>query len=135
MALEESSASIESHTSSSASLTINLDPPLESSSNTSKLNAQAPAFVPGRVYATRTAPLHQITTQFLYAPQLPLQSPPSPYYAGVARRFVDQEVAAADADNSTKNGGLTEEAAQKIVNQVFKSLVLFRLGLYVFYCL
>lgn len=118
MALEESSASIESHTSSSASLTINLDPPLESSSNTSKLNAQAPAFVPGRVYATRTAPLHQITTQFLYAPQLPLQSPPSPYYAGVARRFVDQEVAAADADNSTKNGGLTEEAAQKIVNQV-----------------
>lgn len=124
MALEESSASVDSHSSSSASLSFNLDPPVESSSNTSKLNAQAPAFVPrtspGRVY---TAALHQITThvpvqnQFLYAPQLPVQSPTSPYYGGVARRFVDQEVAA-DADNSSKNGGLTEEAAQKIVNQV-----------------
>ncbi|KAL3322556.1 hypothetical protein AABB24_039919 [Solanum stoloniferum] len=131
---EESSVSVDSHTSSSASLSFNLDRPLESSSsNTSKLNAQAPAFLPrtssGRVYATRAAPLHQITThvaiqnQFLYAPQLPLQSPQSPYYGGggVSRRFVDQEVAAtatADSDNSAKNGGLTEEAAQKIVNQV-----------------
>lgn len=130
---EESSVSVDSHT---ASLAFNLDRPLESSSsNTSKLNAQAPAFLPrtssGRVYATRAAPLHQITThvaiqnQFLYAPQMPLQSPQSPYYGGgggVARRFVDQEVAAAataDADNSAKNGGLTEEAAQKVVNQVF----------------
>ncbi|XP_015166697.1 la-related protein 6B-like isoform X1 [Solanum tuberosum] len=126
---EESSVSVDSHTSSSASLAFNLD----SSSNTSKLNAQAPAFLPrtssGRIYATRASPLHQITThvaiqnQFLYAPQMPLQSPQSPYYGGggVARRFVDQEVAAAataDADNSAKNGGLTEEAAQKIVNQV-----------------
>lgn len=131
MALEESSASVDSHSSPSASLTSNLDPPIESfSSNTSKLNAQAPAFLPRtsprRVYA---APLHQITTHlplqnhFLYAPQLPLQSPPSPYYAGVARRFVDQEVtAAADADDLAKNGGLTEEAAQKIVNQVFKKV-------------
>ncbi|XP_055802312.1 la-related protein 6B-like isoform X2 [Solanum dulcamara] len=127
MALDESSASVDSHSSPSASLTSNLDPPIESSSsNTSKLNAQAPAFLPrtspGRVYA---APLHQITTHlplqnhFLYAPQLPLQSPPSPYYASVARRFVDQEVtAAADVDDLAKNGGLTEEAAQKIVNQV-----------------
>ncbi|KAH0706484.1 hypothetical protein KY290_011066 [Solanum tuberosum] len=129
---EESSVSVDSHT---ASLAFNLDRPLESSSsNTSKLNAQAPAFLPrtssGRVYATRAAPLHQITThvaiqnQFLYAPQMPLQSPQSPYYGGggaVARRFVDQEVAAAataDTDNSAKNGGLTEEAAQKVVNQV-----------------
>ncbi|TMW89357.1 hypothetical protein EJD97_017294 [Solanum chilense] len=127
---EESSVSADSHTSSSASVAFNID---SSSSNTSKLNAQAPAFLPrtssGRVYATRAAPLHQITThiaiqnQFLYAPQLPLQSPQSPYYGGggVARRFVDQEVAAAttaDADISAKNGGLTEEAAQKIVNQV-----------------
>ncbi|XP_004251985.1 la-related protein 6B [Solanum lycopersicum] len=131
MAMEEEySVSVDSHTSSSASLTYNID---SSSSNTSKLNAQAPAFLPrtssGRVYATRAAPLHQITThiaiqnQFLYAPQLSLQSPQSPYYGGggVARRFVDQEVAAAttaDADISAKNGGLTEEAAQKIVNQV-----------------
>ncbi|KAG5570561.1 hypothetical protein H5410_060327 [Solanum commersonii] len=80
---EESSVSVDSHT---ASLAFNLDRPLESSSsNTSKLNAQAPAFLPrissGSVYATRAAPLHQITThvaiqnQFLYAPQLPLQSP------------------------------------------------------------
>ncbi|XP_015061742.1 la-related protein 6B-like isoform X2 [Solanum pennellii] len=127
---EESSVSVDSHTSSSASLAYNID---SSSSNTSKLNAQAPAFLPrtssGRVYATRAAPLHQITThiaiqnQFLYAPQLSLQSPQSPYYGGggVARRFIDQEVAAAttaDADISVKNGGLTEEAAQKIVNQV-----------------
>ncbi|MCD7466459.1 hypothetical protein HAX54_003195 [Datura stramonium] len=130
MALEESSASVDSHSSSSASLSFNPDRPFESSSNTSKLNAQAPAFVPrtssGRVYATRSAALHQITThvpvqnQFPYAPQLPVQSPPSPFYGGVARRFVDQEVAvgAADADNSAKNGGLPEEAAQKIVNQV-----------------
>ncbi|XP_016436704.1 la-related protein 6B [Nicotiana tabacum] len=128
MALEEE----DSHSSSSASLSLNQDCPFESSSSssnnnsTSKLNAQAPAFVPrisapGRVYATR---LHQINVthvvpvvqnQFIYAPQ---QSPPSPYYGGVARGFVDQEVAAADSNNSAKNGGLTEEAAQKIVNQV-----------------
>ncbi|PHU24602.1 La-related protein 6B [Capsicum chinense] len=126
MALEESSASVDSHS-------FNLDRSFESSSsNTSKLNAQAPAFVPRtsseRVYATRSAAaLHLTTTthvpvqnQYLYAPQLPVQCPPSPYYGGVARRFVDQEVptAAADADNSAKIGGLTEEAAQKIVNQV-----------------
>lgn len=132
MALEEE----DSHSSSSASLSLNQDCPFESSSSssnnnsTSKLNAQAPAFVPrisapGRVYATR---LHQINVthvvpvvqnQFIYAPQ---QSPPSPYYGGVARGFVDQEVAAADSNNSAKNGGLPEEAAQKIVNQVFKSV-------------
>ncbi|KAK4343894.1 hypothetical protein RND71_036988 [Anisodus tanguticus] len=106
MALEESSASVDSHS-------FNQDRPFESSSsssNTSKLNAEAPAFVPrispGRVYVP-------IQNQFIYAPQLPVVQ--SPYYGG--RRFVDQEVPIAVAADADKNGGLTEDAAQKIVNQ------------------
>ncbi|XP_059277464.1 la-related protein 6B-like [Lycium ferocissimum] len=104
MALEESSA-------------LNQDRPFESSSSSSssKLNAEAPAFVPristGRVYPTRAHVAVLQNHQLVYAPQLPVVH--SPYY-GVARPFVDQEV---DANN--KNiGGLPGEASQKIINQV-----------------
>ncbi|OIS97582.1 PREDICTED: la-related protein 6B-like isoform X2 [Nicotiana attenuata] len=122
------------------------DPPPALSRNSS-LNALAPAFVPRtssspslpsspsispstsladlnqagktlvHVYATPAANFHPVQNHFVYAPQFPVQYP-SPFYGGVVDGVAQEMVVGADLDHASKNGGLTEEAVQKIINQV-----------------
>ncbi|XP_016434331.1 la-related protein 6B-like [Nicotiana tabacum] len=76
------------------------------------------------VIATPAATFHQITTHvpgvqnYIYASQLPVQYP----YGGIGRGFVDHggmpTVVVIGADSDLNTAGLSEEACQKIVNQV-----------------
>ncbi|MCE3051901.1 hypothetical protein HAX54_051168 [Datura stramonium] len=120
---------------------------LSRNSSSSRLNALAPSFVPRssssspsispspsltdlnqvgktlvHVYATpAVATFHPVQNHFVYAPQLPVQYQ-SPFYGGIAQEVVvgsaAPAVVAVDLDHASKHGGLTDEAAQKIVNQV-----------------
>lgn len=120
------------------------DPPPSLSRNSS-LNALAPAFIPRtssspsispstsltdlnqagktlvHVYATPAATFHPVQNHFVYAPQLPVQYP-SPFYGGVLAGVAQEMVIGADLDHASKNGGLTEEALQKIINQVSRKI-------------
>ncbi|XP_016485807.2 la-related protein 6B [Nicotiana tabacum] len=110
-------------------------------SRNSSLNALAPAFVPRtssslsispstsltdlnqagktlvHVYSTPAATFHPVQNHFVYAPQFPVQYL-SPFYGGVVEGVAQEMVVGADLDHASKNGGLTEEAVQKIINQV-----------------
>ncbi|XP_055820072.1 la-related protein 6B [Solanum dulcamara] len=135
MAMEESVIAVDllpdsspsDHTDSSSSSPFDL-------TSSTRLNALAPAFVP-RSSSTSSlsssspsispspsltdlnqAGFHPVRNHFVYAPQLPVQYP-SPFYGGGAQEVV---ASAADLDHASvsKHGGLTDEATQKIVNQV-----------------
>ncbi|XP_059304555.1 la-related protein 6B-like isoform X1 [Lycium ferocissimum] len=105
---------------------------LSRNSSSSRLNALAPAFVP-RASSTSISPSPSLTdlnqaakplvhvyanpvqNHFVYGGgpvQLPVQYN-GPFYGGVG-----QEVIVGDLDHASKYGGLTEDAALKIVNQV-----------------
>lgn len=110
MAMEESAIAVDLLTDSSAASSSidHTDSPSDPPSY-SRLNALAPAFVP----RTSTTPssastFHPVQNHFVYAPV----QYPSPFYGGGV-------APSADLDHASKQGGgLTDEASQKIVNQV-----------------
>ncbi|XP_015084678.1 la-related protein 6B [Solanum pennellii] len=123
MAMEESAIAVDLLTDSSATSlpsdhTDSCSSPSDLPSPTAtKLNALAPAFVPLSISPTPSlndlnqADFHPLPNHYVYAPQLQVQYP-SPYYGGGGG------VADVDHASASKRGGLTDEAAQKIVNQV-----------------
>ncbi|KAL3329959.1 hypothetical protein AABB24_034028 [Solanum stoloniferum] len=133
MAMEESAIAVDLLTDSSAR-----SPPSDHTDSCSspsdlpsptRLNALAPAFVPRSSSSSASisptpsltdlnqAGFHSVRNHYVYAPQLQVQYP-SPYYGGGAQEVGGGGAADLDHASASKRGGLTDEAALKIVNQV-----------------
>ncbi|KAK4729492.1 hypothetical protein R3W88_022480 [Solanum pinnatisectum] len=133
MAMEESAIAVDLLTDSSAT-----SPPSDHTDSCSspsdlpsptRLNALAPAFVPRSSSSSASisptpsmtdlnqAGFHSVRNHYVYAPQLQVQYP-SPYYGGGAQEVGGGGAADLDHASASKRGGLTDEAALKIVNQV-----------------
>ncbi|KAL3360764.1 hypothetical protein AABB24_013954 [Solanum stoloniferum] len=133
MAMEESAIAVDLLTDSSATSppsdhTDSCSPPSDLPSPT-RLNALAPAFVPRTSSSSASisptpsltdlnqAGFHPVRNHYVYPPQLQVQYP-SPYYGGGVQEVVVGGAADLDHASASKRGGLTDEAALKIVNQV-----------------
>ncbi|XP_049415349.1 la-related protein 6B-like [Solanum stenotomum] len=131
MAMEESAIVVDLLTDSSAT-----SPPSDHTDSCSspsdlpsptRLNALAPAFVPRSSSASisptpsltdlNQAGFHPVRNHYVYPPQLQVQYP-SPYYGGGVQEVGGGGAADLDHASASKRGGLTDEAALKIVNQV-----------------
>ncbi|KAH0641837.1 hypothetical protein KY290_033456 [Solanum tuberosum] len=133
MAMEESAIAVDLLTDSSAT-----SPPSDHTDSCSspsdlpsptRLNALAPAFVPRSSSSSASisptpsltdlnqAGFHPVRNHYVYTPQLQVQYP-SPYYGGGVQEVGGGGAADLDHASASKRGGLTDEAALKIVNQV-----------------